>query len=302
MAELDVRLRALRHETEALREERANLTARGAKLASDIEHIDATCLNDLGAQAQALREDVEIVRIDCSQDGGEALAVEEEAARALKQRLEAMGPVNMMALEEYNETAARHSFLETQRKDLMDSIENTQASIKEIDDVSRVKFDEAFKVINANFSVTFEKLFGGGQAFMKLTDEENSADSGIDIVASPPGKKLQNILLLSGGEKALTALSLLVGIFQFQPAPFCVLDEVDAPLDETNVGRFAKLLADMSSTTQFVVITHSKRTMQQADVIYGVTMQERGVSKVVSVNLSQDKHSRDGERERRAVA
>ena len=206
MAELDVRLRALRHETEALREERANLTARGAKLASDIEHIDATCLNDLGAQAQALREDVEIVRIDCSQDGGEALAVEEEAARALKQRLEAMGPVNMMALEEYNETAARHSFLETQRKDLMDSIENTQASIKEIDDVSRVKFDEAFKVINANFSVTFEKLFGGGQAFMKLTDEENSADSGIDIVASPPGKKLQNILLLSGGEKALTAL------------------------------------------------------------------------------------------------
>ena len=302
MAELDVRLRALRHETEALREERANLTARGAKLASDIEHIDATCLNDLGAQAQALREDVEIVRIDCSQDGGEALAVEEEAARALKQRLEAMGPVNMMALEEYNETAARHSFLETQRKDLMDSIENTQASIKEIDDVSRVKFDEAFKVINANFSVTFEKLFGGGQAFMKLTDEENSADSGIDIVASPPGKKLQNILLLSGGEKALTALSLLVGIFQFQPAPFCVLDEVDAPLDETNVGRFAKLLADMSSTTQFVVITHSKRTMQQADVIYGVTMQERGVSKVVSVNLSKDKHSRDGERERRAVA
>jgi chromosome segregation protein len=297
MADLDVKLRALRHETEALREQRANLTARGAKLASDIEHIDATCLNDLGAQAAALREDAGIARI-----AGEALTLEEEAARALKQRLEAMGPVNMMALEEYKETASRHEFLETQRKDLMDSIENTQASIKEIDDVSRVKFDQAFKVINENFSVTFEKLFGGGQAFMKLTDEENSAESGIDIVASPPGKKLQNILLLSGGEKALTALSLLVGIFQFQPAPFCVLDEVDAPLDETNVGRFAKLIADMSATTQFVVITHSKRTMQQADVIYGVTMQERGVSKVVSVNLSRDKQGREGERERRAVA
>ena len=297
MAELDTKLRALRHETEALREQRANLTARAAKLASDIEHIEATCLNDLGAEAAALREDAEIVRIE-----GEALTVEEEAARALKQRLEAMGPVNMMALEEYNETAARHSFLETQRKDLMDSIENTQASIKEIDDVSRVKFDEAFKVINENFGVTFAKLFGGGQAFMRLTDEENSAESGIDIVASPPGKKLQNILLLSGGEKALTALSLLVGIFQFQPAPFCVLDEVDAPLDETNVGRFAKLIAEMAATTQFVVITHSKRTMQQADVIYGVTMQERGVSKVVSVNLSKDNRSRDGERERRAVA
>ena len=190
------------------------------------------------------------------------------------------------------------SFLETQRKDLMESIENTQASIKEIDDVSRVKFDEAFKVINENFGVTFAKLFGGGQAFMKLTDEENSAESGIDIVASPPGKKLQNILLLSGGEKALTALSLLVGIFQFQPAPFCVLDEVDAPLDETNVGRFAKLIAEMAATTQFVVITHSKRTMQQADVIYGVTMQEPGVSKIVSVNLSKDNRSRESERER----
>ena len=282
MAELDARLRTLRHETEALREQRAALTARAAKLASDIEHIDATCLNDLAVEAITLREDAAIARID-----GDALHTEEEEARALKQRLEAMGPVNMMALEEYTETTQRHSFLETQRKDLLDSIENTQASIKEIDEVSHIKFDEAFKVINENFSVTFTKLFGGGQASMKLTDAENLAESGIDILASPPGKKLQNILLLSGGEKALTALSLLVGIFQFQPAPFCILDEVDAPLDETNVGRFAKLIHDMSATTQFVVITHSKRTMAQADVIYGVTMQEPGVSKIVSVNLNR---------------
>jgi chromosome segregation protein len=282
MTELDARLRTLRHETEALREQRAALTARAAKLASDIEHIDATCLNDLAVEATTLREDATIARIE-----GDALHTEEEEARALKQKLEAMGPVNMMALEEYTETTQRHSFLETQRKDLLDSIENTQASIKEIDEVSHIKFDEAFKVINENFSVTFTKLFGGGQASMKLTDAENSAESGIDILASPPGKKLQNILLLSGGEKALTALSLLVGIFQFQPAPFCILDEVDAPLDETNVGRFAKLIHDMSATTQFVVITHSKRTMAQADVIYGVTMQEPGVSKIVSVNLNR---------------
>jgi chromosome segregation protein len=297
MAELDAKLRTLRHETEALREQRAELAARAAKLASDIEHIEATCLNELGTLATALREDASIERME-----GEALAAEEETARALKQRLEAMGPVNMMALEEYKETAARHEFLETQRKDLMDSIENTQASIKEIDDVSRVKFDQAFKVINENFSSTFTKLFGGGQAFMKLTDEENTVESGIDIVASPPGKKLQNILLLSGGEKALTALSLLVGIFQFQPAPFCVLDEVDAPLDETNVGRFSQLIAEMSAGTQFLVITHSKRTMQQADVIYGVTMQEPGVSKVVSVNLSGRSGGREGEQKQRAVA
>jgi chromosome segregation protein len=293
MNALDQKLRTLRHETEALREQRAVLTARAAKLASDIEHIEATCLNDLGVEARLLREDEAIARIE-----GEALVTEEEESRALKQRLEAMGPVNMMALEEYNETAERHAFMEGQRKDLMESIENTQASIKEIDDVSRIKFDEAFKVINDNFSVTFTKLFGGGQAFMKLTDTENTNESGIDIVASPPGKKLQNILLLSGGEKALTALSLLVGIFQFQPAPFCVLDEVDAPLDETNVGRFAKLIAEMSVNTQFVVITHSKRTMSQADVIYGVTMQEPGVSKIVSVALGKGNRNED----RRAVA
>jgi len=298
MAALDQQLRAMRHETEALRESRASLTARAAKLASDIEHIEATCLNDLAVAASTLREDATIARIE-----GEALTAQEDDSRALKQRLEAMGPVNMMALEEYTETAERHTFMEGQRKDLLESIENTQASIKEIDDVSRIKFDEAFKVINDNFSVTFTKLFGGGQAFMKLTDAENANESGIDIVASPPGKKLQNILLLSGGEKALTALSLLVGIFQFQPAPFCVLDEVDAPLDETNVGRFAKLISEMSATTQFVVITHSKRTMTQADVIYGVTMQEPGVSKIVSVALGKgNRHEHEHKNDRRAVA
>ncbi|MDE1175353.1 MAG: chromosome segregation protein SMC [Edaphobacter sp.] len=293
MSELDQRLRSLRHETDGLREQRAELTARAARLASDIEHLEATCLNDLAVEAVTLRENESIARIE-----GDALQTEEEESRTLKQKLEAMGPVNMMALEEYTETAQRHGFLETQRKDLLDSIENTQASIKEIDEVSKLKFDEAFHIINDNFSVTFTKLFGGGQGFMKLTDSENTAESGIDIVASPPGKKLQNVLLLSGGEKALTALSLLVGIFQFQPAPFCILDEVDAPLDETNVGRFAKLISDMSATTQFVVITHSKRTMSQADVIYGVTMQEPGVSKVVSVNLNR----RDDTATRKAVA
>ena len=199
-----------------------------------------------------------------------------------------MGPVNMMALEEYTETATRHTFLETQRKDLIESIENTQASIKEIDEVSREKFDQAFKVINENFSLTFSKLFGGGQAFMRLTDEINAAESGIDIVASPPGKKLQNILLLSGGEKALTALSLLVGIFQFQPAPFCILDEVGWRRSTSTNARPLRPAhrRNGGDHAQFVVITHSKRTMEQADVMYGVTMQEPGVSKIVSVRHS----------------
>ncbi|HXB61416.1 MAG TPA: hypothetical protein VNU94_01030, partial [Acidobacteriaceae bacterium] len=286
ITELDTNLRALRHENEARREERGTLTAHAAKLTSDLEHLAQTCLNDLGIEAAELRADESIARIDSGEaEGAEALAAAEEESRAMKQRLENMGPVNMMALEEFAEAEQRFTFLDTQRKDLIDSIENTQQTIKEIDEITHAKFNEAYAVINENFSNTFSKLFGGGQAFMRLTDQENSAESGIELVASPPGKKLQNILLLSGGEKALTAFSLLVGIFQYQPSPFCVLDEVDAPLDETNVGRFARLVEEMSSTTQFIVITHSKRTMQQADVIYGVTMQEPGVSKIVSVKL-----------------
>ncbi len=304
-AALDQKLRTLRAETEALREQRATHGAHAAKLTSDLEHIEQTCLNDLAIPASDLRSDESIARIE-----GDVLNALDAESRDLKRRLEAMGPVNMMALEEFAEASQRHAFLETQRKDLFDSIDNTQASIKEIDDVSRLKFDEAYKVINQNFSQTFTKLFGGGQAFMRLVGADGSeassiagaanSDAGIEIVASPPGKKLQNILLLSGGEKALTALSLLVGIFQFQPAPFCILDEVDAPLDETNVGRFARMIAEMSATTQFIAITHNKRTMSEADVIYGVTMQEPGVSKIVSVNLGQT--NRAGSRDRTRAA
>ncbi len=288
LATLDTRLRTLRAHTDSLREQRGAHTARQARLSSDLEHLEATCVNDLSLEPQALRDDASIPRLEA-----EALTAEDEAARNLRRKMEAMGPVNMMALDELREITERHTFLTTQRADLLSSIENTAASIREIDDVSRIKFDEAFRLINENFSSTFTKLFGGGQAFMRLTEIEGKEGSdrdrdlvGIDIIASPPGKKLQNILLLSGGEKALTALALLVGTFQFQPAPFCVLDEVDAPLDETNMGRFARLISEMSDTTQFVVITHSKRTMEQADIMYGVTMQEPGVSKIVSVSLS----------------
>jgi len=282
VAEIERRIKTLRSETDSLRDTRSDRTARAATLSAELAHLEETCLNDLGTEAAVLRADTDLARIE-----GEELATEDQACSGLKQKLESMGPVNMMALEEYKETEQRHQFLETQRKDLLDSIENTQATIKEIDQISRAKFDEAFVRINENFSITFSRLFGGGQAFMRLTDEENSTDSGIDIVSQPPGKKLQNVLLLSGGEKALTALSLLVGIFQYQPSPFCVLDEVDAPLDETNVGRLADMLRSMSSDTQFVMVTHSKRMMTAADLIYGVTMQEPGVSKIVSVRLGR---------------
>jgi chromosome segregation protein len=280
VAAMEQELKTLRAEIDAQREARGACGNQAAALAADLRHTEEACVADLSLEAAALRDDVALVRIE-----GEALVTEDQACREMKQRLEGMGPVNMMALEEYNETAQRHEFLETQRKDLIESIDNTQSTIQEIDEISRTKFNEAFAHINENFSATFGRLFGGGQAFMRLTDEENVADSGIDIVAQPPGKKLQNVLLLSGGEKALTALSLLIGIFVYQPSPFCVLDEVDAPLDETNVGRLADMLRGMAEETQFVIVTHSKRMMVAADMIYGVTMQEPGVSKVVSVRM-----------------
>ncbi len=280
LAEIDDLLHNSRLLLDQARDRRGELSAHAAKLQSDAQYMSETCLNELSIEHDVLMADTTITPVT-----GDELAAEDQLYRDMRSKLEAMGPVNMMALEEYKETAARHEFLDTQRKDLITSIENTTATIKEIDQISRQKFEEAFAKINENFQATFKKLFGGGHGFMKLTDEENSAESGIDVVASPPGKRLQSVLLLSGGEKALTALALLVGIFQYAPSPFCILDEVDAPLDEANVGRFTDLVKEMSVQTQFVLITHSKKTMSIAPVLYGVTMQEPGVSKLVSVRF-----------------
>jgi len=280
LAEIDELLRHARQLLDQARDRRGDISAIAAKLQSDAQYMSETCLNELGIEREILMADTSLAMVS-----GEQLAAEDQAHREMRAKLEAMGPVNMMALEEYKETAERHSFLETQRADLVSSIENTTATIREIDEFSRQKFAEAFTRINENFQMTFKKLFGGGNAFMRLTDEQNSAESGIDVVASPPGKRLQSVLLLSGGEKALTALALLVGIFQYSPSPFCILDEVDAPLDEANIGRFTDLVKEMSVQTQFVLITHSKKTMSIAPVLYGVTMQEPGVSKLVSVRF-----------------
>ena len=280
LAEIEELLRDSRQILDQARDRRGELSASSARIQSDVQHMSETCLNELGIERQALLADTTLTLVQ-----GELLAVEDQLCRDMRTRMESMGPVNMMALEEYKETSERHGFLDTQRKDLITAIENTTATIKEIDEISRQKFQEAFSRINENFTATFKKLFGGGHAFMKLTDEDNSAESGIDVVASPPGKRLQSVLLLSGGEKALTALALLVGIFQFAPSPFCILDEVDAPLGEANIGRFTELVKEMSIQTQFVLITHSKKTMSIAPVLYGVTMQEPGVSKLVSVRF-----------------
>ncbi|MSO81912.1 MAG: chromosome segregation protein SMC [Acidobacteria bacterium] len=210
----------------------------------------------------------------------------EEATDALKAKIDRLGPVNMMAIEQFDELESRHLFLTTQRKDLIDSIAQTAEAITRIDETSKVRFNEAFTAIQQNFQVTFSTLFGGGHAGLTLIDENDPLESGIDIVASPPGKRLQSVQLLSGGEKALTAIALMFAIFRYKPSPFCLLDEIDAPLDDANVGRFVEMLQGMLDRTQFILITHNRRTMEIANRLYGVTMEEPGVSKLISVQLN----------------
>ncbi|MFZ0923002.1 MAG: hypothetical protein WA020_08055, partial [Candidatus Acidiferrales bacterium] len=240
-----------------------------------------TCVAEAGAQPEELiAQQQELLT-------GEELAISETSYAEKRARLESMGPVNMMALEEFQECDQRNTFLARERDDLVQSIQNTQQAINELDAVSRQKFEEAFAVINRNFSEAFRTLFGGGTGEMRLTEPDSSGDCGIDVAAQPPGKRLQNILLLSGGEKALTALALLIAVFRFQPSPFCILDEVDAPLDEANVGRFNRMLTEMGEQTQFIIVTHNRKTMEMGTVLYGVTMQEPGVSKLVSVRWDE---------------
>ena len=191
----------------------------------------------------------------------------------------------MMALEELGESEERLLFLTAQRQDITEGIHSTEEALREIKRRSRERFRHAFEQINRNFGELFQELFGGGRGEMSLIDADDVLESGIDVVAQPPGKRLQNVLLLSGGEKAMAALALVLGIFHYRPAPFCLLDEVDAPLDEANIGRFTNKVVQMSANTQFIVITHNKRTMEMARALYGVTMEEVGVSKLVSVRF-----------------
>ncbi len=205
----------------------------------------------------------------------------------IREKVEAMGPVNLLAIEEYKELKERYDFMIEQEKDLLEAKDTLIKTIKKIDETITEMFQKSFSVVREHFKDTFRRLFGGGQADLVLTDSENILDAGVDIVARPPGKKLQNINLLSGGEKALTAIALLFALFLEKPSPFCVLDEIDAPLDDANIDRFKKLIKEFSKTTQFIIITHNKQTMELADTLYGVTMEEPGVSKLISVKLTE---------------
>jgi chromosome segregation protein len=220
-------------------------------------------------------------------EAGEPSPEELEKIPSLREKIQSIGPVNLGTIEEYEELKTRYEFLTAQQADLVKSIEELEEAIKKINFTTRKRLKDAFVELNAKFGSVFTQLFGGGKAELILTDEQNILESGIDIVAQPPGKKLQNISLLSGGEKALTAIALVFAGFLIKPAPICLLDEADAPLDDSNTDRYASLIKDLANNTQFIVITHNRMTMESADYIYGITMEEPGASKVISMQLTE---------------
>jgi chromosome segregation protein len=273
-------LKERRRERDVLRDALNELEVGRARTGSDLDHVARECHQAVGQTA------AEAAATLTDEDRAQELEVLATRVEELREKMERMGAVNVLAVEQAQELEERHTFLTAQRQDLLDSIAELEQAIRKIDRTSRERFQEAFRVINQHFGETFSRLFGGGTAGLSLIDEEDILNSGIDIMAQPPGKRLQNVLLLSGGEKALTAIALLFAIFQYKPSPFCILDEVDAPLDDANIGRFVSMLEGLKEQTQFVLITHSRRTMQIADQLYGVTMEEPGVSKLVSVRFT----------------
>ena len=317
--EQEGRIREARRALETVRAEASGLEVARATAETDLAHLASACVDAVQATLDEVAAEVSLleqqgalaspVAVEDTPDPAETEGEEAEAAapqpadgsRAkaaaapltpdemvtdLRTRIERMGAVNMMAIDQFDDLEARHGFLTSQRKDLVDSIAATGEAIRRIDKTTKERFREAFAVINENFEGTFKTLFGGGQAGLVLLDESDQLESGIDIIAQPPGKRLQSVQLLSGGEKALTAMALMFAIFKYRPSPFCLLDEIDAPLDDANIGRFVEMLQGMQDQTQFILITHNRKTMEIADRLYGVTMEEPGVSKLISVQLN----------------
>jgi chromosome segregation protein len=210
----------------------------------------------------------------------------EEKLDKVRRRIDRLGPINLAAIDEFKEQSERKDYLDSQLKDLDDALATLDGAIRKIDRETRTRFRETFDQVNAGFKVLFPKLFGGGHAYLELTGDD-LLSAGVTVMARPPGKRNSTIHLLSGGEKALTAVALVFAIFELNPAPFCLLDEVDAPLDDANVARFCEIVKEMSQKVQFVFITHNKVTMELARQLTGVTMQEPGVSRMVTVDLDE---------------
>jgi len=277
LAAAEGRAKQLREESDAVRQSQADLNLRFSTMSMQAEHLE-----------RGLQEKSRITMADALERLGQT-EFDEVAGQGrrveLQRLLDEMGEVNLMAIEECAGMEERFTFLSSQKDDLEESLRGLQQAIQRINRTTRQRFLETYNLVNAKFQEVFPRLFCGGQAELRLTNEEDLLETGIDIIVQPPGKKLQNVTLLSGGEKALTAVALIFSIFLIKPTPFCLLDEVDAPLDDANIGRFNDMVREMSAISQFIIITHNKATMQVADTLYGITMEEPGASKVVSVRL-----------------
>ena len=274
---IEAQLKKSREESDAVRQAQAELNLRFSTLTMQAEHLERT----LQERCRTTMKDA-LARLEAAKSN--------EAARLIRQvelqrLLDEMGEVNLMAIEECAGMEERFNFLTGQKNDLEESLHGLQQAIQRINRTTRQRFLGTYNLINTKFQEVFPRLFCGGRAELRLTNEEDILETGIDIIVQPPGKKLQNVTLLSGGEKALTAVALIFSIFLIKPTPFCLLDEVDAPLDDANISRFNEMVREMSTISQFIIITHNKATMQVADTLYGITMEEPGASKVVSVRL-----------------
>ncbi len=276
----------VRDAREALEETRAEVQRNEVALAG----VEADLRNLLDRVGETFEETPEVLAQAFAEEPpltDEERETEHKALGKLEQKIAEMGAVNMLAREEFDELEKRFGFLSEQRKDLEEAVANLQETIRKINKTTRERFMEAFEAVRVHFAHLFKEVFEGGEARLSLQDEQNPLDTGVEIFAQPPGKKLQHLDQLSGGEKAMVAIALLFSLFRYRPQPFFILDEVDAPLDEANVHRFNRLLGQFRGQTQFVVVTHNKTTMEMAEVLYGVTMPEGGVSRVVSVRLAE---------------
>ncbi|HEX9022097.1 MAG TPA: chromosome segregation protein SMC [Nitrospirota bacterium] len=271
--------RSARHDIEAAQKRLSASEVARTELRMKIEHLKDRMWSAYHAELETVVRELGQFEIDLEASKGRL--------DELRRKIDDMGPINVDALQEYNELKERYDLLSAQQNDINESINNLKATIAKLDSETKELFSEAFSTIQEKFKEVFSLLFEGGRAELVLLDESDILESGIEIIAQPRGKKFQSITLLSGGERALTAIALLFAAFLVKPSPFCMLDEVDAPLDEANVTRFTRLIREMSGRSQFITITHNKRTMEMADALYGITMEEPGASKVVSVRLRE---------------
>ena len=240
-----------------------------------------------------LFEDYNLTYLQAVELRDDDIEINKKILDSLKKEIRSLGNVNIDSIEEYKETKERYDFYSEQKEDLQKSIEAIEEIIAELEEHMKIQFKEEFDKINENFKYVYNRLFGGGEGNLTIIDEENILESDLEITAKPPGKKMKNLSLLSGGEKALTAISILFSILLAKPTPFCILDEIEAPLDDSNIARFGTFLKELTSRTQFIAVTHRRGTMEAADYIYGVTMEQRAISKVIALSLNEAEEMTD---------